>query len=79
MITNNCTGVIQFPGESAKSFQYNEEDKTFSVRETGEVWKKGKNFYNLRFIRNKDLSRRNSECNKNKTSNRKKSIRKNRM
>ena len=79
MITNNCTGVIQFTGESAKSFQYNEEDKTFSVRETGEVWKKGKNFYNLRFIRNKDLSRRNSECNKNKTSNRKKSIRKNRM
>ena len=68
MINKNCTGLIKFPDEiSSKNFQYDEEEyKLFwDNRKTEEVWEKGKNFYKLRFIQNKDLSRRNSQSNKN--------------
>ena len=65
---------MQFPDGKTKSFEYDEEEyKLFwDDRLTGEEWEKGKNFYKLRFIQNKDLSGRNGENNKNnKTSNQK--------
>ena len=74
IINENCAGLITFPDEKTKNFQYDEEEyKVFWNNEKiGEVWEKGKNFYKLRFIQNKDLSRRDGESNKNnKTSNQK--------
>ena len=68
IINKNCTGLIKFPDElSSKNFQYDEEEyKLFwDNRKTEEVWEKGKNFYKLRFIQNKDLSRRNGQSIKN--------------
>ena len=70
MINENCSGLIIFPDEKTRNFQYDEEE--YKVFWGNEVWEKGKNFYKLRFIQNKDLPRRNGESNKNnKTSNQK--------
>ena len=42
------------------SFQYDEKEYTILWKDQtkiGEKWVKGKNFYNLKFFENKDLSR----------------------
>ena len=74
IINKNCAGLLHFPDEQTKNFRYDEEEyKVFWYNQkTGGVWEKGKNFYKLRFIENKALSRGNDESNKNnKTSNQK--------
>ena len=57
---------MKFSDERTKSFEYDEEEyKIFwDDRLTGEQWEKGKNFYNLRFIQNKDLPHKKNEGNK---------------
>ena len=65
---------MQFPDERTKAFEYDEEEyKIFwDDRLTGEQWEKGKNFYNLRFIQNKNLPHK--KLIKNKPSSQKKSV-----
>ena len=67
---------MQFSDERTKSFEYDEEEyKIFwDDRLTGEQWEKGKNFYNLRFIQNKDLPHKKMKVIKNKTSSQKISV-----
>lgn len=59
IISNNCKGTIYFSDKLTKKFQYDEiKYKIFwGDPQTRDEWKKGKNFYSLRFIENKNLLR----------------------
>ena len=59
MIGSNCKGTMNIPYKGIKNFQYDEKEHTVSWddQQTGEKWVKGKNFYNVGFLENKDLFR----------------------
>ena len=55
-IDSSCKGVMAIPDISVNKFQYDQKEYTifWKDQQTGEKWVKGKNFYNMRFIENKD-------------------------
>ena len=59
IIDSNCRGTMNISDIGMNSFQYDEKEYTifWKYTTTGEKWVKGKNFYNLRFLENKDLFR----------------------
>ena len=65
-VYNNCKGTMNFRDKGKYSFQYDESKCTifWIDQQAGKKWEKGKYFYNLRFIQNNNLSRKNSESNK---------------
>ena len=58
IIDSNCKGTMDIPDIGLNNFQYDEKEYTifWKNQQTGKEWVKGKNFYNLRLIENKDLS-----------------------
>ena len=69
MISNDCSGTVNFPDQYTKSFKYDEEEYkiVWGNQQTGEVWNKGNNFSNLIFIQIKYVPYyRNHETNHEK-------------